>query len=215
MDLPNGKLAPVTVSLIKQITGGDVITTERKFETMRDVRSNMRFLFASNYPITVSKEDGDSFWNRMIIIPFQYSVEKKDMDYNLLETLMKEKDDIISLCLQAFHIVLRRGCIFSECQIAEEMKKQWRKPEEDLVDTLKNFVKDCIHITGDEHDSIYAQDFYHLYKKYCQSYKRECMDYNKVIAWCSSNMPDCERKRIHHTGENPKSGYTGMKLADD
>ena len=42
MDLPKGKLSPVVVSIIKQITGGDVITTDQKYERMKEVHSNMR-----------------------------------------------------------------------------------------------------------------------------------------------------------------------------
>lgn len=99
MDLPNGKFNPIVVSIIKQITGGDVITTDQKFERMKEVHSNMRFLFSSNYPVSVPKEeDNDSFWNRMIIVPFQYSVNKEGQDNGLIDKLLKEREDIVSLC---------------------------------------------------------------------------------------------------------------------
>lgn len=213
MDLPKGKLNPVTVSIIKQITGGDSIMTEKKYDDMRDGHSRMRFLFASNYPVTVSRDDDDeSFWNRMIVIPFQYSVDKKDMDINLIEKLLKEKDDIISLCLRAFHQVLCQGCIFSECNIADEMKRQWREQEDDLLYTLQGFLGECIEITGNQEDSLYAKDFYSAYQEYCQRSNCACMTYGKVIDWCTRNIPDCERKRIHHTGTNPRSGFRGMRL---
>lgn len=64
MDLPKGKLDAMTVALLKQITGGDLITVEKKYENMRSIRSKMRFLFASNYPVVIPKVDDDTaFWD--------------------------------------------------------------------------------------------------------------------------------------------------------
>lgn len=213
MDLPKGKLSPVVVSIIKQITGGDVITTDQKYEKMRETHSNMRFLFASNYPVTVPKEDDDdSFWNRMVIIPFQYSVQKCDMDYRLMERLLKEKDGIISFCLTALHQVLKQNCVFTECRVADEMKQEWRKQESQLTYTIQEFIHECIEVTGNWHDSVYAQDFYNAYKDYCQNHGWNCINYNQAMRWCIDNIPECKKQRIHRTGMNPMAGFTGMFL---
>lgn len=113
MDLPNGKVASTSTAIIKQITGGDTITSERKYDKQRELHSDMRFLFASNFPVTVSRsDDDDAFWDRMVIIPFPVSIKREDMDKELLEKLLEEKDAIIALCLQAFHKVLRRNYLF-------------------------------------------------------------------------------------------------------
>lgn len=215
MDLPKGKLTPVVVSIIKQITGGDMITTDQKYERMREVHSGMRFLFGSNYPISIShEEDDDSFWNRMIIVPFLYSVDRKDMEYNLLEKLLNEREDIISLCLTAFNHVLKKDCIFSKCDIADEMKGKWRNQKEEIAHTIQKFINECVQITGDTHDSVYAQDFYSAYKVYCQLNDWDCMNYNQAIQWCANNIEGCKKQRIHHTGVNPMAGFTGMLLKE-
>lgn len=114
MDLPKGKLNPVTVSIIKQITGGDTIAVEQKYEKIKVIKSNMRFLFASNYPVTVPQEDDDDgFWDRMIVLPFLYSVNKQEKDIQLIEKFMKEKSDIVCFCLQALRNVIEDKCILS------------------------------------------------------------------------------------------------------
>ena len=215
VDLPKGKLTPVVVSIIKQITGGDTITTDQKYEKMKDVHSNMRFLFGSNYPVTVpADDDDDSFWNRMIIIPFLHSVEKCDMDYGLLEKMLEEKDEIIYLCLKAFHKVLLKKCVFSECQAAEEMKRQWRGMRGDFAYTLKEFIDECVQITGNSKDDVFAQELYDAYSNYCYKRGWERMTYNEMVEWCDNNIKDCRRKRIHHTGTNPRAGFTGMYLTE-
>lgn len=213
MDLPKGKLSSVVVSIIKQITGGDVITTDQKYERMKEVHSNMRFVFASNYPVTISKEDDDeAFWNRMIIIPFQYSVKDVDVDHELLQNLLEEKNAIIHICLKAFHNVLTNNYIFSECEVAEKMKQSWRNAEDEITFTLKKFVNECVEITGNPQDYIYSQDFYDEYQMYCKQYNLPCMGYNKVTDWCLGHLAGCEKKRIHLTGYNPRSGLLGLKL---
>lgn len=140
MDLPHGKLNPITVSIIKMITGDDEITIERKYQSPQTIHSNMRFLFGSNYPVTLPKEsDEDSFWERMIIIPFLYSIPREQADHEMLNKLLAEKDAIISYCLRAFHKVIKNNFIFSKCSAADEMKAQWRNTEQDLTYTLEEF----------------------------------------------------------------------------
>lgn len=88
LDLPKGKFTPIVVSIIKQITGGDSISIERKYDKLRDIHSTIRFLFASNYPVTISRSDeDDAFWARMIVIPFLYTIEKEDADTELSRKL--------------------------------------------------------------------------------------------------------------------------------
>ena len=215
MDLPKGKLSPVVVSIIKQITGGDVITTDQKYERMKEVHSNMRFVFASNYPVAISKEDDDdAFWNRMVIIPFQYSVKDVDVNHDMLQNLLGEKDAIICMCIKAFHNVLMNNYMFSECEVAEQMKRSWRNEEDEIAFTMKTFVDECVEITGNPQDYIYSQDFYEAYQIYCEQYNLPCMRYNKVIDWCLGHLTGCEKKRIHITGNNPRSGLSGLKFLE-
>ena len=55
----------------------------------------MRFLFASNYPVTIPKADNDdAFWDRMIVVPFKYSLAKEDVDVHFVDKLVAEKDGI-------------------------------------------------------------------------------------------------------------------------
>lgn len=91
LDLPKGKFTPIVVSIIKQITGGDSISIERKYDKLRDIHSTIRFLFASNYPVTISRSDeDDAFWARMIVIPFLYTIESNGVQG--VQTRLKRKD---------------------------------------------------------------------------------------------------------------------------
>ena len=215
LDLPNGKFNPITVSIIKQITGGDTITVEQKYEKMRDVHSNMRFLFGSNFPVTVSQADNDdAFWDRMVIIPFLHSLEKEDTDPNILDKLLREKDAIMYKCLNAFNKVLKKHCIFSRCEAAEQMKMAWRYQKYDETKTMTSFTAEYLKITGSSYDWIYSLDLYNLYLIYCNNQGSKPQSYPDFLSWMCHNVDGCQRKRVHSTNHNPRSALTGIKLIE-
>lgn len=213
MDLPKGKLSAAVVSILKQITGGDTITTERKYDSLRDVHSNMRFLFASNYPVTIPKADNDdAFWDRMIVVPFKYSLAKEDVDVHFVDKLVAEKDEIISVCLNALSKLLRRNFVFSSCEAAEEMKRKWRNLEHEASQSILQFINECVVITGQPSDRVYTQKIYQAYSDYCDRHELESVSKLKLIEWLKNNLPSCKHRRLHDTGKNPLSGFEGMFL---
>lgn len=213
LDLPKGKLNTLTVSLIKQITGGDLISTEQKYEKIKEIRTNMRFLFGSNFPVTLPKEDDDdAFWERMIIIPFLYSIDKGEADPNILSKLMQEKDGIVTQCLLAFNEILTRCCIFSQCKAADLMKFNWRYRNFDHTGTIEKFINEFIKVTGNHKDYIFSQELYQQYKEYCEEHGNDMVNYSEFLPWIRSNLEGCQRKRVHQTGHNPRSAITGVQL---
>lgn len=214
MDLPNGKLNAATVSIIKQITGGDTITVERKYDKQREVaHCRMRFLFASNYPVTIPKnDDNDAFWDRMIVIPFLYSIKRTDADVDFLEKLLKEKDDIISTCMIALGKVIHNHYTFSHCQAAEELKHFWRYQEYDNTRSISVFVEQYLDITRNPADELYLQKLYQQYCSFCDDYELSAATYHSFSSWLFSNIDGCCKKRIHKTGTNPQAGLTGLRM---
>lgn len=217
MDMPNGDLTAPAVSIIKQITGGDSITVERKYDKLREVSyCHMRFLFASNYPVTIPKEDdNDAFWNRMVIIPFLYSVDPSNADPELPSKLLKEKDAIISTCIKALGNVIQNHYIFSPCQAADQLKQSWRYQKYDITRSVPVFAESCLEITENPNDKLYLGDLYQEYLAFCSSHHLTTTTYNSFAAWLSTNLEGCSRKRIHETGKSPRAGLTGIKVKID
>ena len=212
MDLPKGKLDAMTVALLKQITGGDLITVEKKYENMRSIRSKMRFLFASNYPVVIPKVDDDTaFWERMIIIPFEHSVPKPELDHELLEKLLQEKNSIVTRCLCAVHKVVTRNFSFSHCAVADNMKKRWRYQLEDISGTIEQYVSKKLTVTGNVSDKVYLQDIYLNYRKYCTQQGLMAVTYEYFSNWLKMTFQNCEFRRIRCASkDNPRIGVIGM-----
>lgn len=214
MDIPNGKLNATAVSRLKNITGSDAITIEEKYMRQESTVSTLRFLFGPNYPITLPREDDDdAFWERMVILPFMRSTPPSEIDRGLLDKLLNEKDDIVSLCLQHLHNVIRNNYTFSTCPRGEAMKQSWRRAEFSTA-SMVYFWNNCIEVTADLRDTVYAAELHTAYIKYCADNDLDTVPYLQMIDWISRNTdPErCTKKRIHRTGNNPLAGYAGIKI---
>ena len=214
MDVPKGHLSSVTVSLIKSITGGDPIEIEEKYQPNERIISNLRFLFGTNYPITVPDSDSEAaFWDRMVILPFTRSVPPHLADLTLLDKLIEEKDEIISYCLRALSHVIANNMQFSPCAVADQMKAEWRNAAIDPR-SWEEFFYTYVMVTGQADDSVFAMELYDNYKKFCRDRQYEPVPYQNMRNWITANVPasDCVAKRIHKTGQNPLAGYCGIRF---
>ena len=214
MDIPNGKLSASAVSRLKSITGQDSIVIEEKYQRSENTVSNLRFLFGTNYPVTLPKEDDEeSFWERLIVIPFLRSVPQSELDVGLLDDLLDEKDDIVSLCLKNLNTFIRNNHRFSYCQKSEEVKRSWRKLEISTA-SFYYFWNDCVEVTGDSQDTVYSSTLHSAYLNYCTKNELEAVSYPHMQDWISRNvdLDLCQKKRIHKTGSNPLSGYSGIQI---
>lgn len=159
------------------------------------------------------EDDDDAFWERMVILPFMRSTPPSEIDRNLLDKLLDEKDDIVSLCLQHLHNVIRNNYAFSFCPRSEAMKQSWRRAEFSTA-SMVSFWSNCIDETADLRDTLYASELHAAYIKYCTDNDLDAVSYMQMLDWISKNTdPErCMKKRIHRTGSNPLSGYAGIKI---
>ena len=215
MDVPNGKLKANAVSMLKSITGKDGITIERKYKDPRSHVCNTRFLFGTNYPITVPKDaNEDAFWNRMCIIPFEISIPDEEKDPDLLDDLYDERDEIVSMCLRNYSRVFNQKNKFSECLAADRMKESWRRGDSSNASALA-FWNDEILLTGDE-AFLTGGQIYEAYEQYCDFRGYHPIAYKLLIAWIKDNanpqLCRSTRKRIYGSNSNPVHGFQGIRF---
>lgn len=214
MDIPKGHLSSVVVSIIKSVSGGDTISCEQKYQAPERMISNIRFLFGSNYGISVPEsENEDAFWSRMVVLPFPFTIPAHQVDPTIVEKMIDEKDRIISYCLRAMSHVLTNNCTFSPCQVADEMKRNWRHLSADSK-SFELYWYENITVTGKSDDQIFTHELYNDYLQFCAERNLEAIPLNSIKPWVASNIPqnECSHKRLHKTNDNPKSGFIGVKF---
>ncbi|MCC8097513.1 MAG: hypothetical protein LIO44_02940 [Eubacterium sp.] len=149
----------------------------------------------------------------MIIIPFLNSVDDDSMDFNLLDNLLEERDEIVSFCLKAVSSLIKRRYKFTECLTSEDLKNQWHYGVYDMTDSLQPFTEKYIEITCNPNDEVFLQELKVLYEKFCKNEGYKTVSYPFIKKWYEDK--GCRHKRIHHnSGENARSGLVGLKFKE-
>lgn len=215
MDLPNNSIPPKSVAMLKMLTGNDDITIEAKYQGIRSYRNKCKFLFANNYSLRMSEYD-EAFINRLVRIPFKYTIKKENQDLDLLEKLKAERNEVaLKAILYWYPAIRRRKFEFTGAErddfapnivYSEKHNKQQEIFIQDFAETKCKF-------TEFNESSIYIEDLYNAYVQHCEekslqpvtskkdfSVKFEKIYSNKVL-----------RKRWRE-GEKNLRGFEGVAL---
>lgn len=85
-------------SAVKQITGGDRVTTERKYQHAVSVRLDVKFVFTTNKPLSVSSQAADL--RRCIYVKFGKNSDPQTPDYE--DRIWEERAGILFKCRDAY-----------------------------------------------------------------------------------------------------------------
>jgi putative DNA primase/helicase len=164
-DLPYKELQ--NTARFKSLTGEDRLRVQFKYRPAFDLNSYAKLAFATNrVPPTV--DDTQAFFRRWLIINFPYRFEGKRCDPKILEkiTTPKELSGFLNLALKGLRQLLKRGG-FARTESAEEVAKFWKK----MSDPVSAFVNNMVEITGKRSDTIFRQDAYNLFVKFCREHE--------------------------------------------
>ncbi len=90
------KLAP---ALIKQLTGGDIVTARFLFSEFFEIVPTWKIWFSTNHRPIIN-DDGDALWRRPKLIPFSVQIPESEQDQELLAKLTQEMPGIVVWAVQ-------------------------------------------------------------------------------------------------------------------
>ena len=137
MDLKASPITPEVAQKLKQWTGDSKTDSECKYVQGESVYHHCKFLFATNHPIRL-KEDDDAFYNRLVLVPFIYSVDECDKDHNLSKKLWDARHAIVTKAVKAYRRLYENNFVFTQCRLAEDMIDSWRNRPSDY--RIRSFV---------------------------------------------------------------------------
>ena len=111
-DLPASPLRSRTISLLKQATGGDMLHAEIKYMPAVDFKCRANFSLITNHPLRFS-QDEDAFADRLIVIPFRFSVPPEQRDPFLMDKILAERNAIVYRGLQTYLRLTQQKFTFS------------------------------------------------------------------------------------------------------
>ena len=102
--------ARLNEGLIKQITGGDILTASRKYEDEFEFRPQFKLWMPTNHKPRIHGTDG-GIWARIRLIPFTVPISEEKIDRNLRQKLKKEADGILKWAIEGCMLWQEEGLI--------------------------------------------------------------------------------------------------------
>ncbi len=210
-DLPAAPLDEKAVSKIKQITGNDVVSSNRKYESYVSFRCNAKIILVTNHPILTRGNDS-AFEERIVTIPFRYSVPKEAQDRMLIPNLFSERDAIITKAMRAYYKLVENCYRFSGNYPTNAVIADNAESAMDVSVCIYRFVQQTIEKSVD--DIIFTED---AYQKYCSMNPSISLnEFSQYFKRFAEEMYSGKKDRKRKEGEeNAKSCICGIKWKED
>lgn len=102
-DMTSSAIDEAAISRIKTITGNDPLSVPRKYDSNGDMICSTKIICTTNHPFLIKSKRGDeALNNRIVTIPFAYSVSDEEKINGLEELLLKERDGIVTKSMEAY-----------------------------------------------------------------------------------------------------------------
>ena len=164
-DMPSGSLKPEVVSKIKQLTGFDAVSTDVKYQNRQTFRNTAKLVFVTNHAF-YTKADDSAFFDRIAVMPFYKSFSSNEVQPDLLDKLLAERDAIVTQCVNAY-MQLPINAPFTGSDLAKFAPNQAVNiGEQDVESSIVAFVKeyfvkepDGLVFNKDAH-SLFCENFF-------------------------------------------------------
>lgn len=113
-------------ALIKQLTGGDILTARFLFSEFFDIAPSWKIWFSTNHRPFVS-DNGDAIWDRIRLIPFDVRIPEAEQDKSLLVKLSAELPGILAWAVEGCRLWQLDG--LGNCEKVSAATKEYRDAE--------------------------------------------------------------------------------------
>jgi len=159
------------LGLLKQVTGGDKVTLERKYHDPFDAYCYAKLIFSANEVPDSRYDKTDAFYRRAILIPFPNTFPPDDpkTDPNILDkiTTPEELSGLLNKAIEALHRLLQRGHFINEK--APEVKRVEYTLQ---ANPIQFFAENFLEQTLDPEAYITNQELYSHYVAICHALKK-------------------------------------------
>jgi P4 family phage/plasmid primase-like protien len=158
-DVP--ELDNVAEGYLKQITGGDPVTIDRKHIKPIEVHIGAKLIFAcNNYPRFHDRSRG--LWRRMIILPFEYQVDPAKKIPDIGRAIVAEEGSgILNWALEGLQRLLAQHH-FTLCGIADTEKSKLQLE----CNPADNYLRE--HVVPHSESTILGTTLYARYSEWCK-----------------------------------------------
>lgn len=195
------------LDIIKKIVSGEPMIVEMKGKTPECCIPHAKVIFAANsLPLLTEYDAEHAFANRLQILKFKKSLDRKKWDIKLTEKIIAERNVIFSKAIMESREFVN-DLIFTDDPDSKELLANFRKENS----TVQSFAEDRLVDLNDRQDGEYTMDLYENYEEYCKS---ECLrplnkrSFRSVLAQMGYSL---SKKRLDDD-RTPRSCVLGIKI---
>lgn len=209
-DMPSQPLGEKATSLIKSLSGNDLIQADRKYKSHAKFQFKGKFVMSSNHAL-FPKDRDPAFENRIVTVPFLYSLPRQVQDPQLLEKLNLERDYAASISIDAYFRLRENNYLFAgnfRMNMPEALSDSATSPE--LGEMITAFL--LTSFVPDPDSRVFVSEAYPLFcRQFHQAPTPALFGRHFVAAASRLHNGTHMRKRIQ-PGENPVSCIYGIRL---
>ncbi len=149
-------------NLLKALTGDDRINAQKKNQQPFDYENHAKLIYSCNIPPEV-KDDGRSFWRRVIPIHWKVVIPDSDKDTRLAAKIIKdEMPGVLNYAIDGLKRLLINDSFTCLPDMAD-IRRFYHKHS----DTPQVYIDECLDVTHNDSDQITVKALYDAYKVYC------------------------------------------------
>jgi len=205
-DIPTALLS--NVGRFKEITAGDQIHVERKFEQGYTIRPTTKHLYSANQ-LPEIKIDDDAFFRRVLIVPVPRTVPKEERIRSLADKLKQEADGILQWAVGGLMRLLKNGEFTGDLS-PSETRRLW----EEHASSIGKFKVRCLNVTGRDGDAVAKEDLYSTYGKFCIENGLAAESQQKLTRVLKRDPKIGDADRTPPGWDQQTSCYTGVQVSE-
>lgn len=146
-------------SLVKQMTGGDLLTARYLYGKDFTFKPNFKIWLAGNHK-PIIKGDDYAIWRRIRLIPFDVTIPGDQQDRELVPKLIGEAPGILNWAIAGCQQWLRDG--LQPPEVVNMATNEYR----DEMDVMRMFINDRCVLGSDKH--VAASTLYECFKQWSE-----------------------------------------------
>lgn len=197
-----------SADIIKTITGGDLLTAEKKGKDPFQFYGKTKLVAAGNHMPLLNKLDGTSaFTDRILFLMFSNTIPEERRDKTLMDKLINEKTYIVEWALDGLRELMKNNLIFTESEKAHAFKLRYINE----INNVSEFVRDWCHIDLENEDcKVHRKTIYPTYKQYCRDNGYKAI--SKQEFFIEILKMNVKSGKFRVDGSTPLQGFRGMRL---
>lgn len=191
----------------KSLISCEYTTGSEKFEKQKDFIPTLSFIFAGNTDLEFAHMD-DAILDRLVYLIFNKEIPEDQIDLDLEEKLLAEKDIIFSLALDSLKGLIADKYDFKMAPIAAEHIKHRRF----LIHSAESFLAEKCKVT--ESGRISKVSLYDAYISFCKSNALKPDGRNSFYEKVRNFNASITDGRAPDSSGNSVQGFHGISLID-